>query len=187
MPKTHTPTKTKKPDRRVARTRRLLRDALVELVVEHGWDAVTATDVCARADIGRSTLYAHFADTEDLLFSGFDTLSSSLENMRRLSPGEFVFVHELIVHVQGELRLFRALVAAKAARRVIQHLRSLSLGLVNAELEYLKVARSQRAFLARYIAGSVVELLVAWLEGAHRASAVELSKSFVTATRKLLR
>jgi AcrR family transcriptional regulator len=187
MSKTREPAGTKKPDRRVVRTRRQLRDALVELTLERGWDAVTATDVCERANVGRSTLYTHFADKEDLLFSGFDNLATALERTRSAAPGELAFAHELIAHAQGELRLFRALVAAKATRRVVHHLRAVSFGLMTAELEYLRVPRHQRPLLARYAAGGLVELMIGWLEGAVRGSAGELSTAFVAATLKLLR
>lgn len=44
-------------DRRVRKTRRLLHEALVTLILERGWDAVSVRDVCERADVGRSTFY----------------------------------------------------------------------------------------------------------------------------------
>src|SRR5689334_24059575 len=61
-------------DRRVRRTRRLLREALLALVAEKGYDRVTVQDVLDRADVGRATFYAHFRDKDDLLVSGFDEL-----------------------------------------------------------------------------------------------------------------
>ena len=65
-------------DRRVRRTRRALRDALLELTLERGWDEVNVLDVCERADVARSTFYTHFADKEELLLSGFDDLRAAL-------------------------------------------------------------------------------------------------------------
>ena len=44
------------------RTRQLLREALVELILEKGYDAVTVQDVLDRADVGRSTFYAHYRE-----------------------------------------------------------------------------------------------------------------------------
>ena len=49
-------------DRRVRRTQRQLRDSLVTLILERGWDAITVRDVCEHADVGRSTFYVHYAD-----------------------------------------------------------------------------------------------------------------------------
>ncbi|VFA96579.1 TetR family transcriptional regulator [Nocardia cyriacigeorgica] len=42
------------PDRRVRRTRDLLHRALIELMIERGYERVTVTDVIDRADVGRS-------------------------------------------------------------------------------------------------------------------------------------
>ncbi len=41
-------------DRRVDRTRRLLTEALMELVRERDYDGITVQDILDRADVGRS-------------------------------------------------------------------------------------------------------------------------------------
>ena len=64
--------RTKENDRRVRRTRALLRDALVTLILEKGYNAVTVQDIIDRANVGRSTFYAHFENKDKLLLSGFD-------------------------------------------------------------------------------------------------------------------
>src|SRR5690242_10979296 len=56
-------------DRRVNRTRRALKDALTDLILEKGYERVTVGDVLERADVGRSTFYAHFVDKDDLLMA----------------------------------------------------------------------------------------------------------------------
>lgn len=54
-------------DRRITRSRRALREALIELTEERGLDGFTVNDLCARADLNRGTFYNHFRDKEDLL------------------------------------------------------------------------------------------------------------------------
>lgn len=63
-------------DRRVRRTKSLLHRALIELMIECGYDRITLQDILNRADVGRSTFYAHFRDKDDLL------LVSSTEYLR---------------------------------------------------------------------------------------------------------
>ncbi|MFQ6397040.1 TetR/AcrR family transcriptional regulator [Nocardia sp. KC 131] len=63
-------------DRRVRRTKSQLHRALIELMLEHGYDRITVRDILQRADVGRSTFYAHFRDKDDLL------LVSSTEYLR---------------------------------------------------------------------------------------------------------
>ncbi|BAS27295.1 TetR/AcrR family transcriptional regulator [Limnochorda pilosa] len=54
-------------DRRKSRTRRLLRQALVELIDEEGLDRITVSSLCERADINRGTFYLHYRDIYDFI------------------------------------------------------------------------------------------------------------------------
>lgn len=56
-----------KTDRRVLRTRRAIRDAFHELVVERGLDNVTISELARRADIDRKTFYLHYDSVYDLV------------------------------------------------------------------------------------------------------------------------
>jgi AcrR family transcriptional regulator len=67
------------PDRRVQKTRKLLQDALIELVSEKGYESVTIQEILDQANVGRSTFYAHFQDKEQLLHSILDRLDELFE------------------------------------------------------------------------------------------------------------
>src|SRR5262245_3678348 len=95
-------------DRRVRRTRELLRNAFVSLVHEKGYDRITVQDILDRADVGRSTFYAHFRDKEDLLRSGFEDVHAALaaekEAAERQSGRDTPFLQPLLAvfqHVEG--------------------------------------------------------------------------------------
>lgn len=70
-------------DRRVRRTRAALRQALVELVLDRGFQAITVEEIAERADVGRATFYAHYRDKEDLLIGIVRDLA---EDRERLLP-----------------------------------------------------------------------------------------------------
>jgi AcrR family transcriptional regulator len=53
----------------VRRTRDALGDALVALITERPFDAITVQDVLDRAGVSRSTFYTHYRDKNDLLLS----------------------------------------------------------------------------------------------------------------------
>lgn len=102
----------KKEDRRSQRTRRLLHRAIMSLMQEKRYESITVQDIIDRADVGRSTFYAHYQDKEDLINSNlqeiFDDLSQSLagngpEN-QRLLPTLVLFRH-----VQENQHLFEAM------------------------------------------------------------------------------
>ena len=56
-----------KNNRRVRFTRSALREALIDLILEKPLVSITGKDICARADINRSTFYLHFKDVTDIL------------------------------------------------------------------------------------------------------------------------
>lgn len=56
-------------DRRARRTRRLLRESLLELLEEKRFGEISIRDVTDRADVNRTTFYLHYTDTAQLLRS----------------------------------------------------------------------------------------------------------------------
>jgi len=72
-------------DRRARRTRSLLHAALVELILERGYDRVTVQDILDRADIGRSTFYNHYPSKDELLLSRVHELEDAVR--ARISTG----------------------------------------------------------------------------------------------------
>ncbi len=54
-------------DPRVTRTRKLIREALVSLLVDRNFESITVQDIAGRATVNRATFYAHFTDKFALL------------------------------------------------------------------------------------------------------------------------
>ena len=57
----------KKEDRRVTMTRRLLKDALIELLREQSIYQISIRELCQRADVNRTTFYKYYGSQFDLL------------------------------------------------------------------------------------------------------------------------
>src|SRR5712692_10072592 len=101
--------KAKKLDRRVQRTRQLLQDALIAMVIEKGYDAVTIQDIIDRANVGRATFYAHFADKETLLHSRLEDLRSFIGERQRQQPGSLGFSLVMLEHAHSHFRLWESI------------------------------------------------------------------------------
>ena len=54
-------------DLRQRKTRRLLVEALAQLLVEKPFQELSVVDICGRAMVHRTTFYAHFNDKQELL------------------------------------------------------------------------------------------------------------------------
>ena len=157
------------------RTRRVLHEALVTLILERGWDAVSVRDVCEKADVGRSTFYVHFADKETLLLSGFDELHHVMEQIRSSAKLPFGFLGPLAAHAAENGRLMQALLGRQSGQRVQWRFRDVLASLVEAELKLLKVPKAARPSMTHFIAGGAAELLLGWLDHPHGVSANQLA------------
>lgn len=165
-------------DRRVRRTQRGLRDALVSLILEKGWDAVTVRDVCERADVGRSTFYLHFADKESLLLSGFDELQDALTAVEGGARQPFAFAEPLLTHALENERIFRAVVGRQSGQQVQWRFRDVLVTLLGQELTSMKFPAAGRSSMARFLAGGFIEHLMEALESPKRAPADVLAARF---------
>lgn len=65
-------------DRRITRSKKALREALIALMEEKGFDAITVNDLCSAADLNRGTFYNHFNDKEHLLATFEDEVMADL-------------------------------------------------------------------------------------------------------------
>jgi AcrR family transcriptional regulator len=74
-------------DRRIARSRAALRQALIDSMEECGFEAVTVNDLCARADVTRGTFYNHFKDKEELLASMENEVMAGLAGFQERMAG----------------------------------------------------------------------------------------------------
>ena len=54
-------------DRRIAKTKTLLENSLIKLMIEKGFDKISIKDLCKEGDINRGTFYLHYKDKYDLL------------------------------------------------------------------------------------------------------------------------
>lgn len=168
-------TATKKPDRRVQRTLALLRDALMELIQEKGYDAITVQDITDRANVARTTFYLHFKDKDELLFEGmrviYDELverelrvarDSTLGFLDIASPSDFE-------HVAEHAAFYRVMLSERGSMaftvRVLDYLASVCLTDIMDPLEASgKQPRIPPGFIAHILAGAQVGMMRWWLQ-----------------------
>jgi AcrR family transcriptional regulator len=171
-------------DRRVERTQEQLRQALVSLIRERGFESLTVQDIIDRANVGRATFYAHFDNKDDLLASGFDRLRDSLrtlqrEAMERRGPIDrrvFAFTHEVFAHTDAHRDLVRLMIGKRSGAAVQRILHKLLLDLVRRDVEACcRRLRSDdtREALVQFLTGALFGLLMWWVEGKRRPLPVE--------------
>jgi AcrR family transcriptional regulator len=72
-------------DLRIWRTHHFLQEAMIELITEKGFEAITVGDIAERAMINRATFYRHYQDKYDLVATIFEEAANHLvEDMKPL-------------------------------------------------------------------------------------------------------
>lgn len=159
-------------DRRVRRTRRALHEALISLVLEKGYERITVRDVLDRADVVRSTFYAHYRDKDALLFSCFEDVLVQLRQvvgaMTPDSPGDPARPAEILFeHAHRNQRVYRALCGRQGGTVVHRHLRRILGDVVREHLgPHLAAAGSDLPadLVAEFYTSAVLGLLVWWVD-----------------------
>ena len=163
--------KSKEGDRRTERTRRALRKALVELILEKRYDAITVQNVIDRANVGRSTFYAHYRDKEDLFLSDWEGLLEGFVrhiNWQNMHGGRIVPVKELFGHVQEFHHFYKALVRSRKTAWLFKTGQSFLTKSIEDALTALLADSPQPTvplpILANYLANGIMTLLRWWLD-----------------------
>ncbi len=95
----------RKPDRRIERTRALLREALLRLVHERRYEEISIRDITDAANLGRATFYVHYPDKDALLD---DFLFGD-------DPDAALTVRGFLEHVEHNRDLYTAVLSADGA------------------------------------------------------------------------
>lgn len=167
-----------KPDRRVSRTRRQLRDALMALILERGYNAVKVEDITERADLGRTTFYLHYRDKEELLIESLETIAEELKSQveilsdlrlgqrrSQVNPVSVVFRH-----VDENRDLYRIILKGEGSSTVFTRIRDI---IEAAAVEFFMRRISDlvnsppalpHGLVAGYFASAMLGFIAIWLE-----------------------
>jgi AcrR family transcriptional regulator len=169
------PKKVKPEDRRIQRTRQSLQTALSELILEKGYEKVTVQDVIDRANVGRSTFYAHFESLDQLLLSGFEPLRAQFEDF--LSGAEFD--HESPWALS--LTMFQQVQKQQGGYITLTHVQKFLYGYL---LDHLKMSLPKRnknippELLAHYVASSFIALMTWWIDNDYPLPADKMNEYY---------
>ncbi|MBT5775558.1 MAG: TetR/AcrR family transcriptional regulator [Dehalococcoidia bacterium] len=177
-------------DRRVRRTKQRLKDALNELIVEKGYDRVTVQDLIDRADVGRSTFYAHYDTKDDLMMSQLGPLQEqmgwALGSDRALTESVVASL-PLFEHIAEHHEEFRAMIGSRGIALAEEAVHSALLEHIGEELRRRERQGERHAVpvdaRAGFLAGSLMAFATWWLENGMPYSAAQMDEMFQELTR----
>lgn len=164
-----------KTDRRVMRTREMLQNALIELIGERGYDAITIQDIADRANVGRTTFYLHFKSKDELFISCHDAIVSKfhigplhpLSREELLSPEAPPGMASAYRHLEEARPLLYSIFQGRDSLLILRRIRDWNAQGIESSLRTaFDEAQSHIPLdvLASYLAGAQVAFMQWWLE-----------------------
>ena len=158
-----------RPDRRIRKTRRALKEGLKDLILEKGYEAITVQDIIDRADISRSTFYSHFVDRDDLLLailSDLQALGPDTSSWKADDPA-FGWTLELFRQFGAGKRLAKALTTSQSGALARRETTRWLEDLARAELGRLRAPRRldpvKLETVVRFIVGTFIGFMDWWM------------------------
>jgi AcrR family transcriptional regulator len=177
--------KPKSADRRVLRTCRMIKQALADLMHTKRYEDITVQDIIDRADVGRSTFYAHYTDKEQAAQDILEEMMDSITREVKTEEGK----ETSIFPIAG---LFRSLQGQSAAYGIWQSGRGreylFSVGQAYWKSRIERELRSRRAgrgdppvpypVAAEILTGAATALLNWWIKKKMPHSPEEMQEMF---------
>ena len=161
------------PDRRIQKTRRALQDALLTLIVERRYDKITVQDILDRANVGRSTFYAHYRDKDDLLLGDFaGAMQHMFAEVRDDATGEVgagaFSILPFLKHAQAHLHLYRALLGTEGIEIVKQGLQEALYAKFQQDIAHhfpaVSLDVTAQEMTLHYLTGAALACITWWLD-----------------------
>ena len=185
-----------KSDRRVQRTREVLQKALIELISERGYDAITIQDIVDRANVGRTTFYVHYRSKEKLFMSCHKAIVSEFHSLHPrsreelLSPEASPGMISAYRHLLDARALLYPILQGKDGSLILRRIRDRSAQEIKASLcAAFAEGDSTITFdvLANYLAGAQITLVQWWLEKRQPHTPETLAQTFHRLQRAAIR
>ncbi|WP_373231489.1 TetR/AcrR family transcriptional regulator [Cohnella sp.] len=178
-----------KMDRRQARTKQLLRKALMSLIEEKRIEGITVTDIATRADINRGTFYLHYRDVADMLEQmkdeAFEQIRSNIQQLDPKELMEYADKNEPYPKIVGifeqfaqQAEFFKVMFGPHGDLSYILRYKELMKTHIYNRLSYWAPQEENRLvpldYLIAYMAAANLGVLLHWLESGMKQSPQEL-------------
>ena len=187
-----------KTDRRVQRTREVLQKALIELIREREYDAITIQDIVDRANVGRTTFYLHYNSKDELLMNCHETIVREfhfgplhpLSREELLSPEAPPGMTSAYQHLEDGRALLYSIFQGKDSLLILRRIRDQSAREIEANLRAAFAEADSTVpleVLANYLAGAQLAMLQWWLEKRRPYTPENLAQTFHRLQRAAIR
>lgn len=172
-----------KEDRRIRRTKRMLRQGLAELMNEKDFKDITVKDITERVDLNRGTFYLHYTDTYDLLDKVENELIADFRDMiEHYNPtpensSAFVIIDQVFDYIMENIDICRTLILSDSNSRFLQKIMDV---IIEKGFQILRqFSKTDDPVLMeysfRFISYGLVGVLKSWMEDGMKVPRLEIA------------
>jgi AcrR family transcriptional regulator len=173
-------------DARAVRTRGELASSLIALMHVKGFDDITVQNICDRAKVGRSTFYAHFQDKDELFIRHTVVFGRALGGQLRWDDtlGSYRFpARGLFEHVRQMKPVFDSLSRARKTEFIMKVWQNNIAAVFEQRVLAMRGGAAVEAgispeILAQQLAGTLMTLMVWWMDHHYPVAEHEMDKQF---------
>ncbi len=172
-----------KEDRRIRRTKKLLKQALAQLMDEKDFKDITVKDITERADLNRGTFYLHYTDTYDILNKIEDEILKNIQNMidqniekTNASDSVIPALKPIAEYIMENADICRCLINNKASVDFIEKFQNLIYDNCSDIIKRRHNVKDskQNEFYLSFITLGIIGMVKKWLETRPMVSAEEI-------------
>lgn len=175
------------PDRRVSKTRKAIKTALVELILEKDSPKMTITEIAKRADIDRKTFYLHYDSVNDVVR---DFSKEKLTELReRLKDSNFYddafdidfLFKALNVAISDNIDLYRHIAKNPGYSSFWEETKSVvEESMLENVLSQIDASPQELSLYAEYFSSGIMAIYTKWLRNELDLSQEQLARSVAT-------
>ena len=152
-------------DKRIRRTKKLLRQALTRLMQQKDFQSITVSDVVREADINRGTFYAHYRDVYDLRERIEAEMIADFRGMiADLRPSETTTLRPVLSRAVDYLEENREIVTALVQGTGVEGFGRKLIGVIEGcRMEMLVYRSIEDVYEARFLATGIVGMMEKWI------------------------
>jgi AcrR family transcriptional regulator len=171
-------------DRRTAYTRMVLKEALLEMLEDRHLEDVTVKELCARADVNRTTFYRNFGDVYDLFEQTERELTKEAFSSGDMESDRFALLDVIYGNQAFYREFFRAHLKSPLVEETVRTFGEEMRDELKARGSY-----DERTFdvFYRYNVHGVVGVIEDWLEGGCRETPQQLGELLYSVVDKQYR
>lgn len=170
-------------DRRVRRTKQLIKQSLIELMHEKPFKDITVKDITERADLNRGTFYLHYVDIYDLLSKIEDETLQAIEEMmldyrcKINMPSCYELLDELFSYIEDNRDLFEVLLHSQSEGIFLNKLQYLikTMGLDLMNMIYKDTSRPHYCYFLSFVLNGVLGVTEQWFNNGMDMSSTEMA------------